>query len=112
MPSHFGPAPLTVEAVDVSHVILVRVCGQLDAITAHQLALTLFPLETRHVDLDLVHVASMDPVALALLLTHRYRSIAAGGGLRLVDFSPAVAEVLVLTATALAQLTAPGPKHP
>ncbi|MEV7003652.1 STAS domain-containing protein [Streptomyces sp. NPDC093982] len=105
------PPPLTVEAVDVVHVVLVRVLGELDAGTAPQLDAVLRPLAARRCELDLARVSFMDTSGVTLLLAHRNRAAAAGGSLWVLDLSPAVQRILDLTETTTALLADPGPSH-
>jgi anti-anti-sigma factor len=102
---------LTIEAVDVVHVVLVRVLGELDAGTAPQLDTVLRPLEARRCELDLARVSFMDTSGVTLLLAHRNRAAAAGGSLWVLDLSTAVQRILDLTATTTALLADPGPSH-
>jgi anti-anti-sigma factor len=103
---------LTVGAVDVGYVVLVRVSGELDMGTAPQLATALRPLQVRHGELDRARVSFMDTSGLALLLAHQHRATAAGGSLRVMDPSPAVQRIRALTKTTTVLLAAPAPPHP
>lgn len=91
------------------HVVLVRVCGELDAGTVPRLAAVLGELEGRHCEVDLVGVSFMDSAGVALLLGHRRHAGAAEASLRVVGVSLAVRRILDLTGTTAVLLAAPGP---
>jgi anti-anti-sigma factor len=97
-----APPALRIQTVEVGLVVLVWVAGELDVGTIAQLDAVLGPLQGRPCELDLAQVPFMDSTALISLLAHRRQSRAAGGSLRVVAPSPAIAQLLTrIGATAL-----------
>ncbi|MFI6567246.1 STAS domain-containing protein [Streptomyces sp. NPDC050534] len=86
--------PLVIDLIDTLGAVLVRVAGELDALTAPELACVLAPLRSRHCELDLDHVSFADSTGLNLLLRHRRQAQAAHGSMRLIAVSPQVRRLL------------------